>query len=73
VPIGVQSGPITTQSQANPNGPLPADRLPRGGAAPISIANGPVPSLQYANPSMGGYQPLHTAVSGKRDAGCLIG
>ena len=69
VPIGVQSGPIATQSQANPNGPLPTDRLPPGGAAPISIANGPVPSLQYANPSMGGYQPLHTAVNGKSGAG----
>jgi hypothetical protein len=68
VPIGVQSGPITTQSQANPNGPLPADILPPGGAASISIANGPVPSLQYANLSMGGYQPLHTAVNGKSGA-----
>jgi hypothetical protein len=45
------------------------DRLPPGRAAPISIANGPVPLLQYANPWMGGHQPLHTAVSGKSGAG----
>lgn len=42
------------QSQANPSGSLPADRLPLGGAAPMSITNGHVPSLQSANPSMGG-------------------
>jgi hypothetical protein len=41
----------------------------RRGAAPISIANGPVPSLQYANPSMGRYQALYTAVNGKSGAG----